>query len=166
MLAGGARDLYEMEQVIPGAIDDYDPITEAAELNRFGQSRAALRLLESVLEQEERCIDAWVHLGLVALNQDRPAVARPHYEKAVAIAEQTVTSGFGGVLAWTLIDNRPFLRALHGLGLCAWRQRGWDDAEAAFTARVWMDPDGQLDALACLHEVQQRRRGGAHERAA
>lgn len=93
------RDLYEMEQVIPGAEDDWDPITEAGERNRFGDNRTAVRILRDVIEDEPRCIDAWVHLGVIELYQDRPAQARPHYETGVAIAEQTITADFTGVLS-------------------------------------------------------------------
>jgi hypothetical protein len=29
---------------------------------------------------------------------------------------------FDGVLPWGQIDNRPFLRCMHGFGLCLWLQ--------------------------------------------
>ena len=161
VIAAGVRPCFEMEQVLPGVADDdwdSDPIVDAADLHRAGHTRDAVRLLQGLLAIDDRCVDAWGHLGLVAFDTRGPGPARELYETGVAIAERTLPDGFGGVLPWGLVDNRPFLRCLHGLALCAWRQRRWDDAEALFTARVWLDPSGPIDALACLDPVQDHRR--------
>jgi len=80
------------------------------------------------------------------------------YRSGVGIAELSPPDGFDGVLPQGLIDNRPFLRCLHGLALCAWRQRRWDDAESIFTGLVWLDPTGSTNALACLESVRARHR--------
>ena len=160
-IAAGPRPCFEMEQVIPGADDDdwdSDPIIEAADLHHAGQHRAAIRLLETELAADVRCIDAWGHLGLIAFNTRGPGPAAELYRSGIAVAEASLPTGFGGVLPWGMIDNRPFLRCLHGLGLCAWRQRRWGDAEEIFSARVWLDPAGSLSDLACLEMVQSRTR--------
>lgn len=161
VIAAGARPCFEMDQVLPGVEpDDWDrdPIVDAAELHRAGHHRAAVRLLEGLLAIDTRCVDAWGHLGLIAFDTRGPGPARELYETGVAIAERSLPDGFGGVLPWGWVDNRPFLRCLHGLALCAWRQRRWDDAEMMFTARVWLDPTGSLSALACLDAVRGRCR--------
>jgi Calcium binding len=160
-IAAGPRPCFEMEQVIPGADDDdwdSDPIVEAADLHHAGQHRAAIRLLEAELAADVRCIDAWGHLGLIAFDTRGPGPAAELYRSGIAVAEASLQAGFGGVLPWGMIDNRPLLRCLHGLGLCAWRQRRWDDAEEIFTARVWLDPAGAFNDLACLELVQARMR--------
>lgn len=160
-IAAGPRPCFEMEQVIPGADDDdwdSDPIVEAADLHHAGQHRAAIRLLEAELAADVRCIDAWGHLGLIAFNTRGPRPAAELYRSGIAVAEASFPAGFGGVLPWGMIDNRPLLRCLHGLGLCAWRQRRWDDAEEIFSARAWLDPAGALSDLACLEMVQSRKR--------
>ena len=161
VIAAGVRPAFEMAQVLPGvAPDDWDsdPIVDAAELHRAGHHREAIRVLEALLTIDVRCVDAWGHLGLIAFNTRGPRPARQFYDTGVAIAEASLPDGFGGVLPWGLVDNRPFLRCLHGLALCAWRQRRWDEAEAMFRARVWLDPSGAMDALACLEPVLARRR--------
>jgi hypothetical protein len=160
-ISAGPRPFFEMEQVIPGADDDdwdSDPIVDAADLHHAGQHRAAIRLLEAELATDVRCIDAWGHLGLIAFNTRGPGPAAELYRSGIAVAEASLPAGFGGVLPWGMIDNRPFLRCLHGLGLCAWRQRRWDDAEEIFTARVWLDPAGALNDLACLDMVRSQVR--------
>jgi hypothetical protein len=161
VIAAGVRPCFEMEQVLPGVVgDDWDsdPIVDAAELHRAGLDREAAISLEALLDIDERCVDAWAHLGMIALDRRGPGAAVHLYETGVAIGEASLPDGFGGVLRRGWIDNRPFIRCLHGLGLCAWRQRRWDDAEAIFTALVWLDPAGSGDALACLDPVRARRR--------
>ena len=161
VIAAGPRPSFEMEQVIPGADEDdwdSDPIVDAADLHHAGHHRKAIRVLEDALAIDVRCIDAWGHLGLIAFNTRGPGPAAEFYQTGVAVAEASLPAGFGGVLPWGWIDNRPFLRCLHGLALCAWRQRRWDDAEAMFTARMWLDPSGALNDLACLEPVRARQR--------
>lgn len=158
VIAAGRRPMFEMEQVLPGvAIDDIDdPIVNAADLHYAGLDREANRLLRNMIDQDARCVDAWVHLGNFTLDSHGPGRARPHYETAVAIAERALPDGFAGVLPRGLIDNRPFLRALHGLALCAWRQRRWNDAEQILTTTTWLDPSSAMTPLALLAEVQTR----------
>jgi tetratricopeptide (TPR) repeat protein len=161
VVAAGPRPAFEMEQVIPGMESDdwdMDPVADAAEWHRAGDDRLAARILRGLIAEDERCVDAWVHLGNIALDANRPKAALDLYDTAVAIAEHSLPAGFNGVLPRGLIDNRPFLRALHGLGLCAWRQRRWDDAEAIFTNSVWIDGGDTFTALSCLQAVRSHRR--------
>jgi hypothetical protein len=161
IIATGPRPQFEMEQIIPGVDEDdwgVDPVADAAELHRAGDDRDPTRILQDLLSQDHRCIDAWVHLGNIAFRSKGPKAALELYDTAVAIAEQSFPEGFAGVLPRGLIDNRPFLRALHGLGLCAWRQRRWTDAAVIFTNLAWVDGCQTWDAVQCLRAVE------AHER--
>ena len=161
VIAAGPRPSFEMEQVIPGVDEDDwdgDPIIEAADLHHAGHHREAIRILENALAIDNRCIDAWGHLGLIAFNTRGPGSAAELYQTGIAVAEASLPAEFGGVLPWGWIDNRPFLRCLHGLALCAWRQRRWHDAEAILTARVWLDPSGAFNDLVCLDAVRCRQR--------
>ena len=54
-----------------------------------------------------------------------------HYEIGVRIGELSLGDAFDGVLAWGLIDNRPFLRCLHGYALCLWRLGRFAEAKRA-----------------------------------
>jgi len=161
IIAAGPRPEFEMEQVIPGVDEedwDSDPVADAAELHRAGADRRATAILTGLIAQDERCIDAWVHLGNIALDGHGLKPALELFERAVGIGEQSLPAGFAGVLPWALVDNRPFLRALYGLGLCAWRQRRWDDAESIFLSRAWLDGAGTWDSVWCLDRVRGRQR--------
>jgi hypothetical protein len=161
IIAAGPRPQFEMEQVIPGVDDedwDLDPVAEAAELHRAGYDREASRILHDLLAQDHRCVDAWVHLGNIAFDSKGPKAALELYDMAVAIAEASLPERFSGVLPRGLIDNRPFLRALHGLGLCAWRQRRWTDAALIFTNLAWIDGCQTWHAVECLQAVEAHQR--------
>ena len=127
-------------------------------MHRAGQHRHAIRLLEDLLARDHRCIDAWGHLGLIAFDTRGPGPATEYYDMGVALGEASLPDGFGGVLPWGMIDNRPFLLCLHGLALCAWRQRRWADAAAVFTARMWPDPGSAGRAVGCLGPVLAHQR--------
>ncbi len=161
IIAAGPRPEFEMEQVIPGIeADDWDldPVADAAELHGAGYGREAGRILRDLIEKDERCVDAWAHLGSIALAAKGPKAALELYDTAVGIAEQSLPPGFDGVLPRGLVDNRPFHRALHGLGLCAWRQRRWSDAEVIFTNLLWIDGARTWTALECVLSVRRHER--------
>ncbi len=104
-----------------------------------GYPDRARALLEGQIEWGARCIDAHAHLGGLAFEQDDPAAAQRHYATGVAVAEASMPDGFGGVLGWGWIDNRPFLRCLHGLTLSSWRLEQHTDAEELCHALLWLN---------------------------
>jgi tetratricopeptide (TPR) repeat protein len=155
----GARPMYEMEQVMPGADPenfDSDPILEANDLRDRGQIARAKKLLESLLGKDVRCLDAHAHLGNMAFDkQARPALE--HYQRGVLIGELSLGQKFEGVLPWGMIDNRPFLRCLNGLGLCLWRLERFEEAEAIFIRLLWMSPSDNLGVRFLLPPVRARK---------
>jgi hypothetical protein len=122
--------MFEMEQVLPGSDPedfDTDPIVEANELKEMGDTEGAQEILSKMLEADLRCLDAHAHLGNM-LFRTSPHWALSHFEVGVGIGELSLGADFDGVLAWGLIDNRPFLRCMQGYGLCLWRLERWEQA--------------------------------------
>jgi hypothetical protein len=154
----GLRPQYEMEQILPGVDPedfDGDPILEANELKDRGQVARARKLLEKLLTQDVRCLDAHAHLGNLAFDADvRTAI--DHYQRGVRIGELSLGESFEGLLPWGFIDNRPFLRCLNGLGLCLWRLQQFEEAEAVFERLLWMSPSDNLGIRLVLPEVKAR----------
>ena len=62
--------------------------------------------------------------------------------------------GFDGLLPWGYIDNRPFLRCMHGYGLCLWRLGRLDDAARIFTRLLWLNPSDNQGARFLVEEVR------------
>ncbi len=148
--------MFEMEQVLPGADpDDFDsdPIVEASELNATGDRAGAREVLMKLLAQDLRCLDAHAHLGNFAFDRF-PLEAQRHYEIGMSIGAFSLGKKFDGVLAWSLIDNRPFLRCMQGVGQCAWRLGHTREAAAAFRKMLWLNPSDNQGARFNLAAIE------------
>jgi hypothetical protein len=153
----GPRPEYEMEQVLPGEDPDNpdtDPILEAVDMKETGNIRKARRMLMDILTADLRCLDAHAHLGNFAFPRD-PDTAVRHYDIGVKIGELSLGKDFGGLLPWGCTDNRPFLRCLHGYGLCLWRFGRMRDAEKVFTRMLWLNPTDNQGARFNLSDVKE-----------
>jgi len=128
---------------------------DAAELRAAGLLEDARELLMKALQIDLRCIDAHVHLGAIEFD-DSPERAMTHYEIAVGIGELSVGPSFEDTLPWGIIYNRPFLRALHGLGLCHWRLGSFDVALELFTRMLKLNPRDNQGARECWAQVRAR----------
>ena len=156
IIAHGKRSMFEMEQVIPGADPedfDSDPIIEASELNAAGDRAGARELLMNILGKDLRCLDAHAHLGNMEFDR-RPAQALRHYEMGMNIGVFSIGKKFHDVLSWGLIDNRPFLRCMNGVGLCWWRFGKTCEAAAVFRKMLWLNPGDNQGARFNLAAVE------------
>jgi hypothetical protein len=153
----GPRLEYEMEQVLPGEDPDNpdtDPILEAVERKETGDSLGAHHMLMSLLAADLRCLDAHAHLGNFAFDHS-PEKAIRHYEVGVRIGELSLGEGFNSVLHWGHIHNRPFLRCMHGYGLCLSRLGRHKEAEKVFTRMLWLNPSDNQGARFLLGDLRQ-----------
>jgi hypothetical protein len=107
-----------------------------------------------VLAADLRCLDAHAHFGNFAFHRD-PDTAVRHYDIGVKIGELSLGKDFNGLLPWGCIDNRPFLRCLHGYGLCLWRFGRMRDAEKVFTRMLWLNPTDNQGARFNLYDVKE-----------
>ncbi|HLH69901.1 MAG TPA: hypothetical protein VKY90_12955 [Candidatus Dormibacteraeota bacterium] len=158
LIIAGPRPQCQLERVVPpgGEGDREDPIAVALGLVREGHRREARGLLRSLTEREPRCLEAHVLLGHLSFRRS-PRAALLHYQTAVAVGELALPRGFNGVLGWGYVDNRPFLRGLHGVGLCSWRLGRLNEAAAVFDTLLWLDPGDNQGELCNLRNVRSRR---------
>jgi uncharacterized protein (DUF433 family) len=161
VIAAGPRPMFEMEQVLPGGYEDgsdYDPICEAVDLRESRDYDGARRIIETLLTTDLRCIDAHAHLGNWSLNLGTPLdmeKAKRHYEVGMGLAGLTLGKDFNGVLSWCCIDNRPYLRCLHGFGLCQWRLGDFAGARETFTRLLWLNPRDNQGARGLVEDVEK-----------
>ena len=159
IMSRGTRPEYEMEQILPGENPDdpgTDPILEAVELKGVEDSLGAERMLMRLLAADLRCLDAHAHLGNFAFDHS-PEKAIRHYEAGIRIGELSLGEGFNGVLHWGHINNRPFLRCVHGYGLCLWRLGRLKEAEEVFTRMLWLNPTDNQGVRFLLGEIREGR---------
>jgi tetratricopeptide (TPR) repeat protein len=98
----------------------YDAFHEGIDLWEIGENAAAEERYRRLVHDWPEFIDAHHHLALVLDETERR-------EEAYAIWQETVALGLACMpmtlrtgrdrLQWQFLDNRPFLRAYHGLGL-------------------------------------------------
>ncbi len=154
----GPRPMFEMEQVLPGEDPNdswSDPIIEANDRKDSGDYEGAYEALMNLCRADLRCLDAHAHLGNLSFDS-RPQDAIRNYEVGVRIGELSLPAGFDGVLAWGMIDNRPFLRCLQGFGLCLWRLGRFEEAAAVFDRMLWLNPSDNQGVRALIGPVRAK----------
>ena len=159
IIARGPRPEFEMEQVLPGEDPDdpfTDPITRSNDLKDAGDRLGAEKILMELCQSDLRCLDAHSHLGNFVYDR-RPKDAIRHYEVGLRIGEMSLGDDFDGVLLWGHIDKRPFLRCMHGYGLCLWRLGRFDEAERVFDRMLWLNPSDNQGVRFLIEDVRAKR---------
>jgi tetratricopeptide (TPR) repeat protein len=156
LLAWGPRPQFEMEQILPGfKPDDYDsdPIGRSNDLKEAGDFDGAYQMLMDCCVADLRCLDAHSHLGNIFFDS-RPQDAIRNYEVGYRIGELALGENFDGLLPWGMIDNRPFLRCMHGYGLCLWRLKKFEAAAKIFERMLWLNPKDNQGARFCIEQAR------------
>ena len=159
MIERGPRREYEMEQILPGDDPDDpegDPIIQSNDLKERRDFVGARKILMQLLDADLRCLDAHAHLGNLMFDVGvNDAIG--HYEIGMRIGELSLGAAFDGVLPWGWIDNRPFLRCMHGYGLCLWRLGKTSEAAAVFERMLWLNPSDNQGGRFNLHWIRAGR---------
>lgn len=147
VIAAGPRPSYVMEQILPGYDPEdpgSDPIGRAVDLMEAGDEEQSRKVLQQCLEVDLRVLDAHAHLGLWRFGDGTNSVsvedAERHYRVGVEIGELSLGPGFKGLLSWERLDNRPFLRCLHGLATCRWARGDRKAAAELLRRMLWLSP--------------------------
>jgi tetratricopeptide (TPR) repeat protein len=158
IVAAGVRPAFEMEQVIPGNFDPDgdDPILQSVEHSQRGDRASARAILMKLLEEDLRCLDAFVHLGNLEIDGNTEQ-ALLYYQAGLEIGGLSLPDKFNGLLSWGNIDNRPYLRCLHGYGLALWRLERFGEAEEVFERLLWLDPSDGIGIRLLIPEVGEKK---------
>ena len=147
-----------MEQVLPGEDPDdpfNDPITRSNDLKNAGKWTEAEKILMELCQEDLRCLDVHSHLGNFVFDNS-PQDAVRHYEVGLRIGELSLGNDFTDVLLWGYINNRPFLRCMHGYGLCLWRLGRFDEAERVFDQMLWLNPSDNQGIRFLIDDVKAK----------
>jgi hypothetical protein len=151
---GDGRPVYRLVQIAPASDDEgADLLLEAQECIDARAYAEADELLHKVLAVDLRHLDAHALLGERNLSS-WSTLALHHFELGVAIGSLTVGEDFDGVLPWGLVENRPFLRCLHGLSRALLRRDRREDAAAALRRLLRLDPADHLGAGASVAAIE------------
>lgn len=70
-----------------------------------------------IIREDPEFIDAYNSLGWMALEESDNEKAKFYFTTAFETGNALIPENFTGEIIWANIDNRPFLRALHNMGL-------------------------------------------------
>lgn len=97
-------------------LEQFDDLLDRRDSGELSQSRYIVGL-KGLLAAEPDFIDGHAHLGYALFDQGKPKLALEACIEGVAVGEQAIPTGFAGAIEWGHLENRPFLRAMHGVVL-------------------------------------------------
>jgi len=119
-----------------------------------GETEIARDELVWLLSECPDFLDAHVHLGLIALEEDDPKLARGHFGRAYELCLRALeAAGNPEPLPYTLDGNKPFYEAVKGLVHCLVDMGRRKVAQDVCQRITLLDP---TDPLAIQRLVEQR----------
>jgi len=125
-------------------VDLKEEFNRGCELYEEGNNDEAEKIFRAVLAQMPDHIDAIHHLALVLSERSLFNQARDLWEQSVRIGHKAFPQDFemdGDILEWGWLDNRPFLRCLHGLALLRYDEGEIDEALKLFQELLSLNPN-------------------------
>jgi tetratricopeptide (TPR) repeat protein len=148
---------HEWEFVFPDAYNDLmDEFHSGCESYEEGNLDQAEKVFKMVLAQMPDHLDAIHHLALVLSERDLYDQARDLWEQAVRIGRKAVPQDFElgkDRLEWGWLENRPFLRCLHGLALARYDEGEVEEALRLFQELLSLNPNDNQGVRAMAEEA-------------
>lgn len=121
-------------------VDELDEALDQRESGRLSDN-AYVATLETLVARAPEFIDGHAHLGFALLERGKTQKALDACLHGVAIAERSIPEDFDGRIEWGHLDNRPFLRAMHGAVVCQVRLRRRQAAVALMEKMLAYNPN-------------------------
>lgn len=156
----GLRNSYAFENYTGYGFygPESDPITDAVEAKESGDDKTAYKILTRLLEEYPECIDALAHLGNMYFDGEYNLEQSHHcYRTAVYIAEKKLPENFDGIILWARLENRPYLRALHGLCLTNWRLKKFSEANSIAKKMLRLNPPDNQGIRFIIDEIKDHK---------
>jgi tetratricopeptide (TPR) repeat protein len=148
---------HEWEFVFPDVYNDLiDEFYSGCEFCEKGNLDEAERAFRAVLAQMPDRLDALHRLALVLSKRGLADQALDLWEQAVRIGHTAFPQDFEAVrdrLEWGWLENRPFLRCLHGLALAEYHEDKAAEALSLFQELLALNPDDNQGARAMAVEA-------------
>lgn len=122
----------------------FEKFDQALDIWRAGHDEDAERMLHAVVAECPNHIDAIHHLSLIYREQGRETEAYICCQAAVGIGLHALPKKFNWKTArmeWALLENRPFMRAYHNLGMWNLDNAMYDEAIEIFGRLLSMNPN-------------------------
>lgn len=122
---------------------------EEADLNK------ARRTFNSILKDCPYFIDTLNHLAVIDWDVGHLSRAQNYYLRAFEIGCSVLPPNFRGKLPWGWVENRPFLRTLHGLALVKLRLGDSGGAKELLNWILKLDPEDFMGARTILEDIKK-----------
>jgi tetratricopeptide (TPR) repeat protein len=136
---------HEWEFVFPDVYNDLPhEFCSRCEFYEEGNLDEAERAFRAVLAQMPDHLDALHHLAIVLSKRDLGDQALDLWEQSVRIGHKAFPQDFEAGrdrLEWGWLENRPFLRCLHGLGLAKYEDEKIEEALSLFQELLSLNPN-------------------------
>jgi tetratricopeptide (TPR) repeat protein len=148
---------HEWEFVYPDIYDNLvDEFNTGCELYEQGNLDEAERVYSQVLARMPDHLDAIHHLAIVL--SERNQIDQAHYlwDQAVSIGRKAFPQDFKlgtDRLEWGWLENRPFLRCLHGLALARREDEEVEEALRLFQELLSLNPNDNQGVRAMAEEA-------------
>lgn len=137
--------------------EDTDPVYEAVELKECGDRTGAYKTLTKLWQEYPECIDALVHIGNMYFPSTYDGYrAYNCYAAAVDIVERHLPNDFNGLFLWICDENRPYLRALHGLCLFLWKNKDYTEAYTLAKKLLRLCPPDNLGVRGIIDKIENK----------
>jgi hypothetical protein len=121
-----------------------------------GDRVAACRTYRKVLKIQPDHADAHNHLGIHALDRGRLKDAEQHFEAAIRGGTACLVIEHGQT-PWGILENRPYLRAIHNLALLYYRRRRYAEQAVLLERLLVLNPNDNQGARHLLGEAYHRQ---------
>jgi tetratricopeptide (TPR) repeat protein len=119
-------------------------LTEAEELMEAGKASIALKALQRIAENVPDCIEVYNDLYICRCILGKSELAFEHIQTDVASIRAVLPEEFFGkkqILSWDCLENRPFMRLYHSLGIALLESDRVEAAKSIFENLVGWNPN-------------------------
>jgi tetratricopeptide (TPR) repeat protein len=117
-----------------------DTLSQGLDLLEQGEEEKAGQYFFNSIEIDPTYADGYNHLANIAWRKRDWTQAEGLYRKALEFAEPEVKDIPKGGF-WGILESRPYMRALHGLGLTTWKQGRLESAIDIFKQMLKLNPN-------------------------
>ena len=96
---------------------------------------------EGIIKDDPEFIHAHSSLGFLELDYYNNGNALHYFKKGYQLGNKLIPKNFRGQIIWAMMENRPFLRVMQGLGLSYLFMRKWKKAAQIFEKMLKYNPN-------------------------
>ncbi len=120
-----------------------ETLDDGLDILEQGDEETAGRLFFKSIEIDPTYADGYNHLANIAWRKGDWQQAEGLYRKALSLAASEVKDVPRGAF-WGVLESRPYMRALDGLGLTAWKQGRLEEAKGIFERILKLNSNDNL----------------------